>query len=112
MFDIVTHQMFEITIMILIVANMATMMIEYHDQPQSFTNILEYINYVFVAIFTGEALIKVNQHITCVFIVLIGASPGQNSEAANPASYKRLFGTFLEFHGTLASCPHPSNWAR
>ena len=60
-FDIVTHQMFEITIMILIIANMVTMMIEHHGQPESFGNILEYINYVFVAIFTGEAIIKVRK---------------------------------------------------
>ena len=51
--------MFEITIMILIVANMVTMMIEYDGQSKSFGLILEYINYVFVAIFTGEAIIKV-----------------------------------------------------
>ena len=52
--------MFEITIMVLIVANMLTMMVEYYDQPESYTDILEYINYVFVAIFTGEAIMKVN----------------------------------------------------
>nr|BCR34228.1 sodium channel protein type 1 subunit alpha [Ciona intestinalis] len=57
-FDIVTHQMFEITIMLLIVANMVTMMIETHDMSPTFESILEYVNYVFVAIFTGEALIK------------------------------------------------------
>uniref|UniRef100_H2ZFQ9 Sodium channel protein n=1 Tax=Ciona savignyi TaxID=51511 RepID=H2ZFQ9_CIOSA len=57
-FDIVTHQMFEITIMLLIVANMITMMIESHNMSKTFEAILEYVNYVFVAIFTGEALIK------------------------------------------------------
>ncbi|XP_076822135.1 sodium channel protein type 4 subunit alpha B-like [Clavelina lepadiformis] len=58
-FDIITHQMFEIAIMILIIANMITMMIEYHNMPPDFTAVLEYINYVFVAIFTGEAIIKI-----------------------------------------------------
>nr|CAB3265897.1 sodium channel protein type 9 subunit alpha [Phallusia mammillata] len=58
-FDIVTHQMFEITIMILIISNMLTMMIESYNMSDTFTSILEYINYVFVAIFTGEATIKI-----------------------------------------------------
>jgi len=60
-FDIVTHQMFEITIMVLIILNMLTMMVESHNMSKSFTEILEYINYVFVAIFTGEAIIKVGK---------------------------------------------------
>lgn len=45
--------------MILIVANMVTMMVEYYGQDEEYTRILEYVNYVFVAIFTGEAVIKV-----------------------------------------------------
>ena len=45
--------------MLLIVANMVTMMIEYHNMSERFKNVLEYINYVFVAIFCGEASIKV-----------------------------------------------------
>lgn len=57
-FDIVTHQIFEITIMLLIIANMVTMMIEHEGQTQKLTDILAYINYVFVAVFTGEAVIK------------------------------------------------------
>nr|BAA04133.1 voltage-gated sodium channel [Halocynthia roretzi] len=57
-FDIVVHQTFEIAIMILIVTNMFTMMIEYHDMPKNLMDVLEYINYVFIAIFTGECLLK------------------------------------------------------
>lgn len=59
-FDIVVHQTFEIAIMILIVTNMFTMMIEYHDMPKNLMDVLEYINYVFIAIFTGECLLKVS----------------------------------------------------
>lgn len=38
---------------------MVTMMIEHEGQTQKLTDILAYINYVFVAVFTGEAVIKV-----------------------------------------------------
>ena len=65
-FDIVTHQMFEITIMVLIIANMVTMMIEHHNQPETFESILEYINFVFVAIFAGEAIIKVSVSVAII----------------------------------------------
>lgn len=58
-FDIVTHQSFEITIMTLIIANMFTMMVEYHNIKPRLEEILQYINYVFIAIFTGECVMKV-----------------------------------------------------
>ena len=45
--------------MLLIIANMVTMMIEHEGQTKKLTDILAYINYVFVAVFTGEAVIKV-----------------------------------------------------
>ena len=71
-FDIVTHQMFEITIMMLIIANMATMMIEYHGMTTDFVMTLDYINYVFVAVFTGEATVKVTKLSLFETIVLYG----------------------------------------
>ncbi|XP_077966258.1 sodium channel protein type 3 subunit alpha-like isoform X1 [Styela clava] len=57
-FDIVTHQTFEIAIMTLIILNMVTMMIEHHDMSVMLDKILEYINYIFITVFTGEFVLK------------------------------------------------------
>jgi len=57
-FDIVTHQTFEITIMILILSNMITMLVEHEEMSPNFESVLEFINYIFIAIFTGECVLK------------------------------------------------------
>ncbi|XP_059965973.1 sodium channel protein type 5 subunit alpha isoform X5 [Mesoplodon densirostris] len=57
-FDIVTKQAFDVTIMFLICLNMVTMMVETDDQSPEKVNILTKINLLFVAIFTGECIIK------------------------------------------------------
>ncbi|NWX24909.1 SCN2A protein, partial [Aegotheles bennettii] len=57
-FDIVTKQAFDITIMVLICLNMVTMMIETDDQGELMQNILYWINLVFVILFTGECVFK------------------------------------------------------
>uniref|UniRef100_A0A8C0FJU4 Sodium channel protein n=1 Tax=Bubo bubo TaxID=30461 RepID=A0A8C0FJU4_BUBBB len=57
-FDIVTKQGFDITIMVLICLNMVTMMIETDDQSELMQNILYWINLVFVVLFTGECVFK------------------------------------------------------
>ncbi|XP_054451359.1 sodium channel protein type 5 subunit alpha isoform X1 [Pteronotus mesoamericanus] len=57
-FDIVTKQAFDVTIMFLILLNMVTMMVETDDQSPEKVNILAKINLLFVAIFTGECIIK------------------------------------------------------
>uniref|UniRef100_A0A7M4EA16 Sodium channel protein n=1 Tax=Crocodylus porosus TaxID=8502 RepID=A0A7M4EA16_CROPO len=57
-FDIVTKQAFDVTIMILICLNMITMMVETDDQSHEKVHILHIINMLFVAIFTGECIIK------------------------------------------------------
>ncbi|XP_058931905.1 sodium channel protein type 5 subunit alpha [Kogia breviceps] len=57
-FDIVTKQAFDVTIMFLICLNMVTMMVETDDQSPEKVNILAKINVLFVAIFTGECIIK------------------------------------------------------
>ncbi|XP_065493537.1 sodium channel protein type 2 subunit alpha-like isoform X5 [Caloenas nicobarica] len=57
-FDIVTKQAFDITIMVLICLNMVTMMIETDDQGELTQNILYWINLVFVVLFTGECVFK------------------------------------------------------
>ncbi|NXJ14783.1 SCN4A protein, partial [Odontophorus gujanensis] len=57
-FDFVTKQVFDITIMILICLNMVTMMVETDDQSEIKTDILYKINLVFIVIFTGECVLK------------------------------------------------------
>ncbi|KAF1462470.1 Sodium channel protein type 2 subunit alpha, partial [Pygoscelis antarcticus] len=57
-FDIVTKQAFDITIMVLICLNMVTMMIETDDQGELMQNILYWINLVFVVLFAGECVFK------------------------------------------------------
>eukprot|EP00069_Balaena_mysticetus_P012005 bmy_21528T0 len=57
-FDIVTKQAFDVTIMFLICLNMVTMMVETDDQRPEKVNILTKINLLFVAIFTGECIVK------------------------------------------------------
>ncbi|XP_068051865.1 sodium channel protein type 2 subunit alpha-like [Anomalospiza imberbis] len=58
-FDIVTQQLFDITVMVLICLNMVTMMIETDDQTELMQNILYWINLVFVVLFTGECVFKI-----------------------------------------------------
>lgn len=57
-FDIVTRQTFDISIMVLICLNMITMMVETDDQSEEKTKILNKINQFFVAVFTGECVLK------------------------------------------------------
>ncbi|EGW00833.1 Sodium channel protein type 10 subunit alpha [Cricetulus griseus] len=57
-FDIVTRQAFDIAIMVLICLNMITMMVETDDQSEEKTKILGRINMFFVAVFTGECVMK------------------------------------------------------
>lgn len=58
MFDFVTKQVFDITIMILICLNMVTMMVETDDQSELKTSVLYKINLVFIVVFTGECVLK------------------------------------------------------
>uniref|UniRef100_A0A7M4FFD3 Sodium channel protein n=1 Tax=Crocodylus porosus TaxID=8502 RepID=A0A7M4FFD3_CROPO len=57
-FDFVTQQVFDISIMILICLNMVTMMVETDDQSKEMENILQRINLVFIVLFTGECVLK------------------------------------------------------
>eukprot|EP00070_Physeter_catodon_P005004 XP_007110560.2 sodium channel protein type 10 subunit alpha isoform X1 [Physeter catodon] len=57
-FDIVTRQTFDIIIMALICLNMITMMVETDEQSKEKTKILNKINQFFVAVFTGECVMK------------------------------------------------------
>uniref|UniRef100_A0A803WBJ5 Sodium voltage-gated channel alpha subunit 3 n=1 Tax=Ficedula albicollis TaxID=59894 RepID=A0A803WBJ5_FICAL len=57
-FDFVTKQVFDISIMILICLNMVTMMVETDDQSKEMETILSRINLVFIVLFTGEFVLK------------------------------------------------------
>ncbi|PIO31716.1 hypothetical protein AB205_0140810 [Aquarana catesbeiana] len=57
-FDFVSMQPFDITIMVLICLNMVTMMIETDDQSKEMENILYWVNAVFIVLFTGECVLK------------------------------------------------------
>nr|XP_056717268.1 sodium channel protein type 1 subunit alpha isoform X1 [Euleptes europaea] len=57
-FDFVTKQVFDITIMILICLNMVTMMVETDDQSDEMEKILYRINMIFIVLFTGECVLK------------------------------------------------------
>uniref|UniRef100_A0A8C7AAV4 Sodium channel protein n=1 Tax=Neovison vison TaxID=452646 RepID=A0A8C7AAV4_NEOVI len=57
-FDLVTNQAFDITIMVLICLNMVTMMVEKEGQSEYMTDVLYWINVVFIILFTGECVLK------------------------------------------------------
>ncbi|XP_072274369.1 sodium channel protein type 2 subunit alpha-like isoform X2 [Pyxicephalus adspersus] len=57
-FDFVSMQPFDISIMVLICLNMVTMMIETDDQTKDMENILYWVNAVFIVLFTGECVLK------------------------------------------------------
>nr|XP_023646431.1 sodium channel protein type 8 subunit alpha-like isoform X1 [Paramormyrops kingsleyae] len=57
-FDFVTQQVFDISIMILIILNMVTMMVETDDQTAEMENILYWINFIFIVAFTSEFVLK------------------------------------------------------
>uniref|UniRef100_A0A8D0G1S3 Sodium channel protein n=1 Tax=Sphenodon punctatus TaxID=8508 RepID=A0A8D0G1S3_SPHPU len=57
-FDFVTKQAFDISIMVLICLNMVTMMIESEDQSAQMIDALYWINLVFIVLFTGECVLK------------------------------------------------------
>lgn len=58
-FDLVTSQVFDIIIIILIFLNMVSMMIESDNHPKDTKVFLERLNLAFVVIFTTECLIKI-----------------------------------------------------
>ncbi|XP_064155060.1 sodium channel, voltage gated, type VIII, alpha subunit a isoform X4 [Anguilla rostrata] len=57
-FDFVTQQVFDISIMILICLNMVTMMVETDDQTPEMENILYWVNFIFIIAFTTEFVLK------------------------------------------------------
>lgn len=57
-FDFIAKQAFDIVIMVLIFLNMVAMMVETVEQSGEKAKILNWINMVFICIFTGECLLK------------------------------------------------------
>ncbi|XP_075951382.1 sodium channel, voltage gated, type VIII, alpha subunit a isoform X5 [Anarhichas minor] len=57
-FDFVQQQVFDISIMILICLNMVTMMVETDDQTDETENVLYWVNFIFIVVFTTEFLLK------------------------------------------------------
>ncbi|XP_046575623.1 sodium channel protein para-like isoform X6 [Haliotis rubra] len=58
-FEVTTNQMFDIGIMVVILLNMITMMIEHEGMIPEIDEALKYINIVFIAIFTLECVLKI-----------------------------------------------------
>ncbi|XP_049904818.1 sodium channel, voltage-gated, type I-like, alpha isoform X1 [Epinephelus moara] len=58
LFDFTTNQAFDIVIMVLIWLNMVAMMVETDGQSETMENVLYWINFVFIIIFSGECLLK------------------------------------------------------
>ncbi|XP_055721815.1 sodium channel protein type 4 subunit alpha-like [Salvelinus fontinalis] len=59
LFDLVSKQAFDIIIMMLIIVNMVTMMVETDDQSVRMESILNKINLIFIVIFATECLMKI-----------------------------------------------------
>ena len=57
-YELTKSQKFDIAIMVLIMLNMITMAIEYEDQPEAYSEALEWINIVFIILFTSECIMK------------------------------------------------------
>ncbi|KAL4238010.1 hypothetical protein ACF0H5_002721 [Mactra antiquata] len=58
LFDLTTSQKFDIVIMVVIMLNMVTMTMEHHNQTDTFTDTLYWVNFSFIVIFTGECIMK------------------------------------------------------
>ncbi|TRY55323.1 hypothetical protein DNTS_009031, partial [Danionella cerebrum] len=68
-FDLVSRQAFDILIMLLIILNMVTMMVETDEQSLGVKHILDCINLVFIVIFTSECILKIIA-LRCYFFTL------------------------------------------
>lgn len=58
-FEIVTDKKFDMIIMLFIGLNMLTMTMDHYNQTETFSNTLDYLNMIFICIFTSECLMKV-----------------------------------------------------
>ncbi|XP_011504558.1 PREDICTED: sodium channel protein para [Ceratosolen solmsi marchali] len=58
-FEIVTDKKFDMIIMLFIGLNMLTMTLDHYQQSDTFSNVLDYLNMIFIVIFTSECLMKI-----------------------------------------------------
>lgn len=58
-FELVTNKKFDMIIMLFIGLNMLTMTLDHYQQTPIFTLILDYLNMIFIAIFSTECLMKI-----------------------------------------------------
>ncbi|KAL0119390.1 hypothetical protein PUN28_007715 [Cardiocondyla obscurior] len=58
-FEIVTDKKFDMIIMLFIGLNMLTMTLDHYQQSQTFSDVLDYLNMIFIVIFTSECLMKI-----------------------------------------------------
>uniref|UniRef100_A0A6P7FE67 Sodium channel protein n=1 Tax=Diabrotica virgifera virgifera TaxID=50390 RepID=A0A6P7FE67_DIAVI len=58
-FEIVTNKKFDMIIMLFIGLNMLTMTMDHYKQKETFTKVLDYLNMIFIVIFSTECLMKV-----------------------------------------------------
>ncbi|KAF2902697.1 hypothetical protein ILUMI_03476 [Ignelater luminosus] len=58
-FEIVTNKKFDMIIMLFIGLNMLTMTMDHYQQSHTFTNILDWLNMIFICIFSTECLMKI-----------------------------------------------------
>ncbi|XP_063928643.1 sodium channel protein para-like isoform X2 [Zophobas morio] len=57
-FEIVTNKKFDMIIMLFIGLNMLTMTMDHYQQKETFTQVLDYLNMIFIVIFSTECLMK------------------------------------------------------
>ncbi|XP_043470788.1 sodium channel protein para isoform X7 [Leptopilina heterotoma] len=58
-FEIVTDKKFDMIIMLFIGFNMLTMTMDHYKQTETFSSVLDYLNMIFIVIFTSECLMKI-----------------------------------------------------
>lgn len=58
-FELVTNKKFDMIIMLFIGLNMLTMTLDHYNQTAIFTLILDYLNMIFICIFSTECLMKI-----------------------------------------------------
>lgn len=58
-FEIVTNKKFDMFIMLFIGFNMLTMTLDHYQQKETFSMVLEYLNMIFIVIFSTECMMKI-----------------------------------------------------
>jgi len=58
-FEICTNKKFDMIIMLFIGLNMLTMTMDHYQQSKQFSDVLDYLNMIFIVIFSSECLMKI-----------------------------------------------------